>query len=69
MGYWGLLPVTGEKLIEQLVQQGLTFQPEVVLNTKVESIIRNEDGTFTLKANDGKEHFSKQLLWQLEVAY
>lgn len=41
----GLLPVTGDKLIEQLVQQGLTFKPEVVLNTKVESIIRNEDGT------------------------
>ncbi|PFR88209.1 thioredoxin reductase [Bacillus cereus] len=58
----GLLPVTGEKLIEQLVQQGLTFQPEVVLNTKVESIIRNEDGTFTLKANDGKEHFSKTVI-------
>ena len=45
----GLLPVTGDKLIEQLVQQGLTFKPEVVLDTKVESIIRNEDGTFTLK--------------------
>ncbi|MGG0124865.1 NAD(P)/FAD-dependent oxidoreductase [Bacillus paranthracis] len=58
----GLLPVTGEKLIEQLVQQGLTFQPEVVLNTKVESIIRNEDGIFTLKANDGKEHFSKTVI-------
>ncbi|MBH0346592.1 MULTISPECIES: NAD(P)/FAD-dependent oxidoreductase [Bacillus] len=58
----GLLPVTGEKLIEQLVQQGLTFKPEVVLNTKVESIIRNKDGTFTLKANDGKEHFSKTVI-------
>ncbi len=30
----GLLPVTGDKLIEQLVQQGLTFKPEVVLDTK-----------------------------------
>ena len=58
----GLLPVTGDKLIEQLVQQGLTFQPKVVLNTKVESIIRNKDGTFTLKANDGKEHFSKTVI-------
>ncbi|WP_144492419.1 MULTISPECIES: NAD(P)/FAD-dependent oxidoreductase [Bacillus cereus group] len=58
----GLLPVTGDKLIEQLVQQGLTFKPEVVLNTKVESIIRNEDGTFTLKASDGKEHYSKTVI-------
>jgi len=57
----GLLPVTGDKLIEQLVQQGLTFKPEVVLDTKVESIIRNQDGTFTLKTSTGEEHFSKTL--------
>ena len=56
----GLLPVTGEKLIEQLVQQGLTFQPEVVLNTKVESIIRNKDGIFTLKQALEKNTFQKQ---------
>ncbi|HDR3650878.1 TPA: NAD(P)/FAD-dependent oxidoreductase [Bacillus anthracis] len=58
----GLLPVTGDKLIEQLVQQGLTFKPEVVLDTKVESIIRNEDGTFTLKTSNGVEHFSKTVI-------
>ncbi|EMN7731067.1 NAD(P)/FAD-dependent oxidoreductase [Bacillus cereus] len=58
----GLLPVTGDKLIEQLVQQGLTFKPEVVLDTKVESIIRNQDGTFTLKTSTGEEHFSKTII-------
>lgn len=58
----GLLPVTGDKLIEQLVQQGITFKPEVVLNTKVESIIRNQDGTFTLKTSNGEEHFSKTVI-------
>ena len=56
----GLLPITGEKLIEQLVQQGLTFQPEVVLNTKIESIIRNKDGIFTLKQTLEKNIFQKQ---------
>ncbi|MGX5446701.1 NAD(P)/FAD-dependent oxidoreductase [Bacillus thuringiensis] len=58
----GLLPVTGDKLIEQLVQQGLTFKPGVVLDTKVESIIRNQDGTFTLKTSTGEEHFSKTVI-------
>ncbi|MDA2385146.1 NAD(P)/FAD-dependent oxidoreductase [Bacillus cereus] len=58
----GLLPVTGDKLIEQLVQQGLTFKPEVVLDTKVESIIRNQNGTFTLKTSTGEEHFSKTVI-------
>ena len=65
----GLLPVTGDKLIEQLVQQGLTFKPEVVLDTKVESIIRNQDGTFTLKQVLGKNTFQKQLSSQQEVVY
>lgn len=37
----GLTPVPGAKLIEQLVEQGLTFNPEVVLNEKVESISRD----------------------------
>lgn len=44
----GLTPVPGAKLIEQLVQQGLTFNPEVLLNEKVESIARNEEGLFEL---------------------
>ena len=65
----GLLPVTGDKLIEQLVQQGLTFKPEVVLDTKVESIICNQDGTFTLKQVLGKNTFQKQLSSQQEVVY
>ena len=30
----GQTPIQGEKLIEQLVEQGLTFNPEVVLNEK-----------------------------------
>ena len=34
----GIPPVSGAKLIDQLVEQGLTFNPEVHLNTKVESI-------------------------------
>ena len=58
----GLLPVTGDKLIEQLVQQGLTFKPEVVLDTKVESIIRNQDGTFTLKQVLAKNTFQKVIV-------
>ena len=69
LGCGGLLPVTGDKLIEQLVQQGLTFKPEVVLDTKVESIIRNQDGTFTLKQVLAKNTFQKQLSSQQEVVY
>lgn len=68
----GLLPVTGDKLIEQLVQQGLTFKPEVVLDTKVESIIRNQDGTFTLKQvlakNTFQNSYRRNRKWYIETA-
>ncbi|MCM3112921.1 NAD(P)/FAD-dependent oxidoreductase [Lederbergia lenta] len=58
----GQKPLPGEKLIEQLVEQGLTFDPEVVLNEKIESITRNEEGIFLLKANSGRIHFSKTVI-------
>jgi thioredoxin reductase (NADPH) len=58
----GLTPVSGAQLIEQLVKQGLTFHPEVVLNEKVESISKNEEGIFVLKAASGHTHYSKTVI-------
>lgn len=58
----GLLPIPGAKLIDQLVDQGLTFQPTVVLNEKVEHISLNESGHFILKAASGNEHLSKTVI-------
>lgn len=58
----GLTPIPGAKLIEQLVQQGLTFNPEVVLNEKVESITRRRDGIFELHGSSGRLHLSKTVI-------
>lgn len=58
----GQSPITGAKLIEQLVIQGLTFNPTVVLNEKIESITKNEDGVFVLQAASGEKHFSKTVI-------
>ncbi|UJF36353.1 NAD(P)/FAD-dependent oxidoreductase [Paenibacillus hexagrammi] len=58
----GLTPISGEKLIQQLVEQGLTFQPEVVLNEKVESIQRSDDGFFELQTLSGQIHYSKTVI-------
>lgn len=58
----GQAPVTGAKLMEQLVAQGLTFAPEVVLNEKVEAISRNENGIFVLQAASGRKHYSKTVI-------
>ncbi|MBM7618805.1 thioredoxin reductase (NADPH) [Bacillus tianshenii] len=58
----GQTPIPGAKLIEQLVQQGMTFNPEVVLNEKVDSITKDEDGIFVLHAASGQEHYSKTVI-------
>ncbi|SDN28242.1 thioredoxin reductase (NADPH) [Psychrobacillus sp. OK028] len=58
----GQTPISGERLIDQLVQQGLTFEPEVVVNEKVETITRREDGIFVLHTASGAEHYSKTII-------
>ncbi|GMK37817.1 ferredoxin--NADP reductase [Paenibacillus sp. CCS19] len=59
----GLTPVTGDKLIEQLIAQGRTFDPAVVLGEKVTSISKDEDtGIFTLHTSSGAEHYSRTVI-------
>ncbi|WP_110928180.1 NAD(P)/FAD-dependent oxidoreductase [Bacillus massiliglaciei] len=58
----GLTPTTGEKLIEQIVAQGLTFDPEVVLNEKIVKITQNKDKIFILHSASGQQHFSKMVI-------
>lgn len=58
----GVPPVPGEKLMEQLIEQGLTFEPTVVLNEKVEAISRNLEGIFELRAASGQIHYSKTVI-------
>jgi len=57
----GLPPVTGADLIDNLVAQGLTFQPEVVLNEKIVAI-QKQDGLFVLEAASGRKHYSKTVI-------
>ncbi|MEK4244231.1 NAD(P)/FAD-dependent oxidoreductase [Psychrobacillus sp. FSL K6-2684] len=58
----GQPPISGERLIGQLVEQGLTFNPEVVLNEKVESITKSNDKIFCLTTASGQVHYSKTII-------
>lgn len=58
----GQTPIPGERLIGQLVKQGLTFEPEVVLNEKVTSITRDDENIFCLRTTSGQSHFSKTII-------
>jgi len=55
-------PLPGAMLIDKLVEQGLTFQPTVVLNTKVESIHQNSNSIFELVTDSNEHHFSKTII-------
>ncbi|GGB59147.1 thioredoxin reductase [Virgibacillus dakarensis] len=58
----GLTPAPASQLINQMIKQGLTFDPEVILGTKVTSISKNEDGLFVLDTNSGEKHLSKTVV-------
>jgi ferredoxin/flavodoxin---NADP+ reductase len=57
-----MTPTSGEKLIEQMTEQALTFDPTVVLGEKITSISKSEEGYFILQADSGEKHFSKTVI-------
>lgn len=58
----GQPPIQCAQLIGQLVEQGMTFNPEVVLNEKVESVAKRADGIFHLETSSGETHVSKTII-------
>ncbi|MFD2132451.1 NAD(P)/FAD-dependent oxidoreductase [Pseudogracilibacillus auburnensis] len=58
----GVTPVTGAKLIDQMIEQGKTFDPEVILGEKVISISKDEDGIFMLDTLSKQKHYSKTVI-------
>lgn len=57
-----MTPISGEQLINQMTEQALTFNPEVVLEEKVNEISKNEAGNFVLKTESGHIHLSKTVI-------
>jgi len=62
----GLTPVTGEQLIQQLIQQAKTFDPTIVLGEKVVSIDREGDA-FVLHTSSGQMHYSRTVIIAIGV--
>jgi thioredoxin reductase len=58
----GLTPVTGEHLIKQLIEQGCTFDPEIVLGEKVMSITKDDHGIFLMHTSSGQVPYSKTVI-------
>jgi ferredoxin/flavodoxin---NADP+ reductase len=58
----GVPPVTGSDFCRQIIQQGLTFDPVVELDTTVVDIKKRDDDVFEITAEDGRTFFSKAVI-------
>ena len=65
----GLTPLSGAKLIEQLVEQGLTFNPTVVLNEKLNLLPAMKKESLFSKVHLDKSIFLKPSFALLEEEY
>lgn len=58
----GITPAPGAQVIERIVAQGLTFNPEVVLNEKIIKIEKTKENYFALLGSSGTTHYSKTVI-------
>lgn len=57
----GQQPIQGEVFLKNLIQQAMTFNPTVCLNSKVKSIEKQND-LFTITTESGEKHYSKAVI-------
>ncbi|MFD2624698.1 NAD(P)/FAD-dependent oxidoreductase [Salibacterium salarium] len=57
----GFPGVRAQKLVDDLVEQANTFDPEIVLEETVQEIDKDEDGNFEISTNE-KTHYSKTII-------
>lgn len=58
----GIAAITGAEFIEQVVKQGMTFDPEIVLNERIHGLKRLDDGVFELTAESGRRHYTRAII-------
>ncbi|UUI01093.1 NAD(P)/FAD-dependent oxidoreductase [Oceanobacillus jeddahense] len=58
----GVTPITGGKLMEQMEEQARTFDPEIILNEKVEKLEKNHEDLFVVTTNTGQEYLSRTVI-------
>lgn len=58
----GFPKVRAQDLVDQLREQALQFDPTVVLDQSVSELIKNEDGTLTLKSTTGEAHHTRTVI-------
>lgn len=58
----GIPAITGANLIDQMIEQGLTFKPEVITNQKINKFEQTEEGLFIASSHSGEQFTSKRII-------
>ncbi|WP_208589639.1 NAD(P)/FAD-dependent oxidoreductase [Gracilibacillus suaedae] len=58
----GMTPVTGSELIEQMIEQGLTFDPTIELQQTITKMNKLDSQIFELETDQQKKHYSKTVI-------
>jgi thioredoxin reductase (NADPH) len=58
----GIPIISGRALVEQLIVQANTFHPTIVMEQRIVSVDKREDGTFLLTASGGERHYSRTII-------
>lgn len=58
----GVTPIRCEKLLEQIIHQGKTFDPAIVMSEHITGLDRLPDGTFILTAASGARHHTRTVI-------
>lgn len=58
----GITPITGAQLMKQMEEQARTFDPEIILNEKVERLEKNKKDLFVVTTNTGNKYISRTVI-------
>lgn len=58
----GITPITGAQLMEQMEEQARTFDPEIILNEKVEKLEKNQEELFVVTTHTGHKYVSRTVI-------
>ncbi|MGP4040159.1 NAD(P)/FAD-dependent oxidoreductase [Gracilibacillus sp. D59] len=58
----GMTPVTGSELIEQMIEQGLTFNPTIELQQTITKMNKLDSDIFEIETDQQKKHYSKTVI-------
>lgn len=58
----GIPQITGDQLVEQMIEQASINQPTIIFNQWIETITKDEDDIFTLTSSDGTRHQAKAVI-------